>query len=121
MVGPWPGAVGGSPGWYRTDASAKRIAALNAAVDLVPAQAPVSSTNRLGSHLAARRYVYSVPVVGRSEWIVVDSNDAWIPDTVGGFPDAETFAAFVERIEQSSSWRKVFDEEDILVFRKADT
>jgi uncharacterized membrane protein len=118
MVGPWPGAIGGKPGWYETDASKERIAALNDAVELVPAGAPVSSTNRIGSHLSARRRVYSVPAVGQAEWIVLDSSDAWIPKNIGGYPDMVALQAFREHIEQSPNWRKVFDAEDVLVFQR---
>ena len=44
--------------------SAARVAALADAVALVPAGAPVTASNTVGGHLSARRYVYSVPLLG---------------------------------------------------------
>ena len=58
MVGPWPGAIAGTPDFYRTDTSPRFLGALERAVTLVPEDAPVSATNRVASHLSARRYVY---------------------------------------------------------------
>jgi len=118
VVGPWPGALGGTPNWYRVNTSQEAVAVRRAAVALVPDGAAVSSTNGFGSHLSARRFVYSVPMVGRAEWIVMDVSDAWIPQTWGGHIDPETLQKFRERIEQSAGWRKVFDEDGVLVFRK---
>jgi hypothetical protein len=34
---------------------------------------------RVGFALAERRYFYSVPVIGRAEWIVVDTEDSGCP------------------------------------------
>jgi hypothetical protein len=84
----------------------------------VPDGVPVSSTNRAGSHLAERRYLYSVPVVGRADWIVVDSSDTWIPDAAGGRWDPAALQAFQGRIAANPRWRKVFAQEGVLVYRK---
>src|SRR5262249_38720094 len=65
MVGPWPASVVGAPSYYRTHTPPD---VLRRAVALIPPDAPVSATNRIGSHLAARRYLYSAPVLGRSQW-----------------------------------------------------
>ena len=118
ILGPWPGALGGAAAWYHPDTSPDSVVALQRAVALVPTGAPVSSTNNVGSHLSARRYVYSVPVVGRAEWIVLDSSDAWIPHAFGGFPDPPALRVFQRRIEQSPKWRKVFERASVFVFRK---
>lgn len=119
VAGPWPGALGGTPTFFQTDDSKERLGALREAVALVPNDAPVSSTNRIGAHLAARRYLYSVPVVGRAEWIVVDVSDPWIPRVWGGGNDADALERFRERIEREAAWEKVFEREGVLVFRKA--
>ena len=69
----------------------------------------------------ARRYVYSVPVVGRADWIVLDRSDAWVPQAVGGYPDAAALRRFHTRIERSSRWRKVFERRDVVVFRRVES
>ena len=81
----------------------------------------VSATNKAGSHLSARRYFYSPPVLGRAEWIVVDTQDPWVVGkavnlTLGPYP--ELLATFRHRIERSSEWDKVFDQDGVLVFRR---
>jgi hypothetical protein len=120
VLGPWPGTPGRSITSYWADVPSERGAALRRAVALVPAGAPASSTNRLGSLLAERQYFYSVPVVGRAEWIVVDADDSWIPRRFGGDTDPATLAAFVARIRQDPAWANVFDENGVLVFRRRD-
>ena len=118
VVGPWPGALAGAPSFYRLDTPPERIAALRRAVALVPDDAPVSSTNRVGSHLADRRYLYSVPVLGRAEWIVLEASDAWIPKAAGGGANPDALRSFQERIERSPEWRRVYTESGVSVFRK---
>ena len=60
--------------------SLRHVAAERRAVALVPRTAAVSVTNHLGSHLAARRFLYVFPVIGRATWIVVDKQDQDLPD-----------------------------------------
>jgi uncharacterized membrane protein len=118
MVGPWPWAVGGPPSFYRLDTPSEHIAAVGRAIGLVPDDAPLSTTNRAGSHLSARRYLYSVPVIGRAEWVVLDSSDAWIPREAGGDENPEALRSFQERLEKSSEWRRVYAVDGVFVFRR---
>ena len=119
VVGPWPGALGGQPDFYRLDQPSERVDAVRAAVALVPPDAAVSSTNRIGSHLSARRYVYSVPVVGNAEWVVLDSSDSWIPNSGGGgASDPETLRRLERSLARSPDWQTVFARSGVLVFRR---
>jgi uncharacterized membrane protein len=118
MVGPWPWAVGGAPSFYRLDTPPEHVAAVRKAVALVPDDAPVSATNRAGSHLSARRYFYSVPVVDTAEWIVLESSDTWIPERAGGFQNPDALSSFQKRIEESTEWRTVFEESGVSVYRR---
>jgi uncharacterized membrane protein len=120
MVGPWPGAIAGTPDFYRRDTSAQFLGALEQAVTLVPEDAPVSATNRIASHLSTRRYVYDAPVLGRSEWVVLDTSDTWVPGRWGGGDDPAAVESFRNRLVQSAAWRKVLDTDGVLVFRKVD-
>jgi uncharacterized membrane protein len=117
-VGPWPGTLLGAPGWDPLPSSRSHLRALEHAVSLVPDGAPVTSTNRIGAHLAERRYLYSVPVVGRAEWIVLEQADVWIPQAYSGTSEPEVLRTFELEMRRSSGWRKVFDEDGVLVFRK---
>ena len=120
VVGAWPGVPGKVPAWDAVDFSPAHVDALRAAVGLVPDNAAVSSTNKAGSHLSARRYYYSVPVLGRADWIVLDTQDPFVETPV--FPvlakSPLTLGRFTRRIERDPRWRRVYDEEGVLVFRR---
>jgi uncharacterized membrane protein len=120
VVGPWPRAVGVTPLGGRASVPESRIDALREAIALVPEGAPVSASNTAGAHLSARRYVYSVPVLGRAEWVVVDSPDPWVvrPDSPILTNHPEVVAAFVRRLERDARWSKVFERDGVLVFQK---
>jgi uncharacterized membrane protein len=122
-AGPWPGARAAVDLWYQDDVPDDRVAALDDAVTLVPDGAAVTATNKAGSHLTARRYVFSIPAIERAEWIVLDVGDPWVAAesadvTLGPFP--ELLDQFRRRIERSREWVKVFSESGVLVYRRAD-
>jgi uncharacterized membrane protein len=121
VVGPWPGALGGQPDFYRLDQPSERAEAVRDALRLVPAEAPVSSTNRIGSHLSARRYIYSVPVLGRAAWVVLDESDSWMPNSErgGGASDPARLHRLEHSLMRSPVWEQVFARSGVLVFRKA--
>lgn len=115
VLAPWDAVVGRGVVGFHTNLPRTHVAALREAVALVPRDAPVSTTNRVGSHLSARRYVYSVDVVGRAEWLVLDSWDARVVES--GWQPAR-FKAFLRRIELAPSWVKVFGRDGVLVYRE---
>ena len=117
-LGP-PGARGGHSSIIANRESARRSDALQAAVALVPGNAPVSATNAAGSQLSARQYFYSVPVVGRAEWIVVDRRDAGLSGIPVGYFSPGRLQRFVDAIRANPDWGQVFDRDGVLVFRKA--
>ena len=120
-LGPWPRSVLGASDWDTLgtlDTSAEHVGALEHAVGLVPDGAAVSVTNRLGSHLSDRRYVYSAPVLGQADWVVLDTKDTWIPVTYGGGADPDGIAALRDRLEVDPAWRRVFSSDDVYVFRR---
>jgi hypothetical protein len=118
MLGPWSASSIGMPVWWRVHDSASEVGVRDAAVALVPDGAPATASNTIGSHLAARRFLASVPTIGDAEWAVVDVNDAWRPLQWGGEEDPGAVRSFVERLRADAAWREVFTEDGILVFRK---
>jgi uncharacterized membrane protein len=121
-AGPLPGTPADVDLWYQDHVPRKHVAALVAAATLVPDAAPVSATNKAGSHLSARRYFYSVPFVARADWIVLDMQDPWVVAqaenlTLGRYPGL--LSAFRQRVERSPAWAKVFERDDVLVFSRA--
>ena len=117
-AGPRPGAFAKSPIHYTNLLPTTRVSALRAAVALVPDGVPVSSSNDVGAHLAARRYAATVPVVGRARWIVVDTRDPAVPAFPVSRSDPARIRRFVAEVESDSRWQKVFDRDGVLVFRR---
>jgi uncharacterized membrane protein len=121
VVGPWARAVGGVPLGGREGVPAARASALAEAIALVPGGAPASVSNSVGAHLSARRYVYSVTMLGRAEWVVLDLDDPWVvrPDSPILTHHPEEVAALARRLEADPAWRAVFERDRVVVFRKA--
>ncbi|MCS7007762.1 MAG: DUF2079 domain-containing protein, partial [Gaiellaceae bacterium] len=132
ILGPWPQLWSTSrlvphQAWYGGTPPAGHIDALRAAVALIPPDAPVSSTGKVGAHLSARRYVYSVPVVRRAEWIVIDERDPAVAPGVGasatarvrrGVADPAIIERFLARIDASPGWKRVFSRSGVHVYRR---
>ena len=118
-LGPWPRTLLGAGSWDRLSIDQAHVGVLERAVALVPDDAPVSATNRVGSHLSARRYFYSVPVVGRAEWVVFETDDPWLPQLVGGYDDRPQLQAFLVSVRSNREWSLVFQEDGVYVFRRS--
>jgi uncharacterized membrane protein len=113
---PWPGlALDDRATLDRNE----RREALSRAVDLVPGDAAVAATNAVGAHLSERRYIYSVPALGRAEWVVIDRKDTYLPQYDDGrikrFP--ERLAQFERRLRLSGNWRRIYTRDDVVVYR----
>jgi uncharacterized membrane protein len=115
---PWPGVAIDNQATLDHN---ERRDALAAAVDVVPEAAPVTATNAVGAHLSERRYVYSVPALGRAEWVVIDRDDAYLPQYDDGktkiFP--QRLAQFERRLRLSGNWQRVYERDRVVVYRLA--
>jgi uncharacterized membrane protein len=120
VVGPWARAVGATPLGGRESLPAARIDALRDAIALVPAGASVTTSNTAGAHLSDRRYVYSVPLLGRAEWAVIDLGDPWVvrPDSPILTNHPDVVRAFAARLERDPGWATVFRRGDVVVLRR---
>jgi len=127
--GPWPGSPGrhipAPTRWESSTPTAAHREALRAAIDLVPEGAPVAATNKVGSHLSARRYFFSVPRVGQARWVVLDMNDPYVPlppktrvRATWGRSDPVLLKTLSARLERSPRWEKLFDGSGVSVFRR---
>ena len=85
------------------------------AVDLIPDEAAVSSTNGLGAHLSARRRVFSFPVIGEAAWVAVDLRRASYLDLRSA---PSTTAIPLARLLRSGAWETVLEEDGIFVLRR---
>ena len=94
--------------------------ALRTAIAMVPPEAAVSSTQRLGGQLSGRRRIYSFPVIRDADWVVIDRSDIWVPElpTVHeGFKRKFMNRQF-EVLERDSRFEMVFGRGQIEVYRR---
>ena len=123
-LGAWPGVTWTPPNtWLYGEPTPEHRQAIRAALALVPSEASVASTNRAGSQLSARRYIYSVPNIDRAGWVVIDTQDPWVPFPRSderrrwwGRNDPELVAGLIDRLRRSPGWRAVFDERGVGCF-----
>jgi hypothetical protein len=80
----------------------------------------VSATNRIAGRLSERRYVYSAPVLGRADWVVIDDTDAWIPKIGDGDEgaDPKRLERFRRSVAENPRFRLVFARDGVSVFRR---
>lgn len=86
------------------------------AMALVPRDAAVSASNRIGAHLSERRRIFIFPVVAEADWIIVDQEDS--------ITEAATQPAYrsaVAAILVDPAWDHVFDEGGVHVLHRRTT
>jgi uncharacterized membrane protein len=106
------------PGGQTYQAYAARVATHDRITDralrLIPDDAVVSATNSLGSHLSGRRRFLSFPYVRDAEWIAADETQPGYADRW----DPPATAAALARLRRNPSWRLVFSDDGVLVFKR---
>jgi uncharacterized membrane protein len=122
LVGSWH--LGPIPGWRHVpggetfQSTAARVtdhdAIAEEALRLIPANAVVSATNTLGSHLSARRRFLSFPFLKDATWIAADETQPGYADRYAPLPTALQLAW----LRRNPEWRLVFERDGILVFRR---
>jgi len=92
-----------------------RIAAR--AVQLIPSDAVVATTNSLGAHLSARRRVLSFPFLQDATWIAADETQPGYADRYAPLATAEQLAW----LRRNPEWTLLFEQDGVLVFRRVAT
>lgn len=120
VVGPWPRLVGVAPLGGRAPLQARHVEALREAVALVPPGARISASNVVGAHLSARESIYTIPVLGDATWALLDLEDPWAtrPESPLLHNRPAQVRLLAHRLDGDGSWRKVFEREGVVVFRK---
>lgn len=96
----------------------ERIAAMRAAIDLIPPEVPVTVSNRLGAHLSERRAIYQFPLRSASDWIVIDTRDVFL-QLGGERGDQAAFRRHLRRLERDTRWVRIFGRAEVRVYRRA--
>jgi uncharacterized membrane protein len=115
VAGPRPGSPSSL---YGAPADTRHRNAIADALALVPAAAPVSSTNEIGAHLSERRRVESFPERREAEWLVLDTGDTWLA-AAGEQDDPQLLARSLRAVAADRSWERVLARDGILVYRRA--
>jgi uncharacterized membrane protein len=111
----WRHVPGGAELATREHIIGAHAGVVDRALALVPDDAPVSATNTLGAHLSERRRVFSFPVLGEAEWVVVDRGRPSYRDRADAPGE---FGRALARIQAGGRFDVVFDEDDVLVLRR---
>jgi uncharacterized membrane protein len=86
----------------------------DSALRMIPDDAVVSATNSLGSHLSGRRRFLSFPYIRDAQWIAADETQPGYADRW----DPPATAAALARLRRNPSWRLVFSDDGVLIFRR---
>jgi len=84
------------------------------ALELIPDDAVVSTSNSLGAHLSARRRVLSIPRLDDAAWVAVDETSPGFADRIAPVAYARALA----RLRRDPRFRLVFEEDGVLIFRR---
>jgi uncharacterized membrane protein len=123
LIGNWH--LGPIPGWRHVpggqtfQATAARVTdhdrVAERALDRIPGDAVVSATNTLGAHLSARKRVLSFPFIEDATWVAADETQPGYADRYAPLPTAIQLA----ELRRNADWQLVFQEDGVLVFRRA--
>ena len=110
----WRGLPGGQT--YRAYAAhvATHDRITDRALRMIPDGAVVSATNSLGSKLSGRRRFLSFPYIRDAQWVAADETQPGYADRWDPPATAEALA----RLRRNPSWRLVFSDDGVLVFRR---
>ena len=119
-LGPIP-AWRNVPGGQRFQATAGRVTEHDQiaarALKLIPTSAIVSATNSLGAHLSARARILSFPFTKEATWIAADETQPGFADRFAPLQTAEQLVW----LRTNPEWKLVFEDDGVLVFRRAST
>jgi uncharacterized membrane protein len=94
--------------------AAAHDAAARRALEVIPDDAAVSATNALGAHLSARRRIFSFPILRDATWVAVDTTRLTYLDSLR---PARSVGPLAD-LARDRAWRRVFEEDGILVFHR---
>ena len=112
-LGKWiPGGATRASDQYTISAHDQALAKV---IEMIPPGVPVSATNPAGGRLSDRLYVYSWPVVGDAQWVLVDTARPWLLDArVKPWIDVP----YVEALERTGQFDLVYHAYGVDLFRR---
>lgn len=92
----------------------EHLRALDEAVARIPDDAKVSASNQIGPHLSYRRYLYLFPTIQDAKYVVIDETEPAYDTYINPVLNLQS----TQRLRRDPAYKKVFDENGVLVFRK---
>ena len=116
LLGPLPFSLPGAHYTGRNYAVSGHAKVLDLALKTIPTagNVTVSTENDAGSHLSARRVVYTFPDVHNAQWVLVDQkNPFWFDH-----PDAVRHSQAVGALVLNQQYQSVFARDGVYVFKR---
>ena len=114
LLGPLPFSLPGGHFSGKSYAVSGHAKVLDMAVKLIPRTATVSTENNAGSHLSARRVVYTFPYIGNAQWVIVDQKNQYVYDRFDPVGHSQALGALV--LDQN--YQSVFARDGVYVFKR---
>ena len=116
LLGPLPFSLPGAHFTGHTYAVSGHAKVLDLALKTIPTagNVTVSTENDAGSHLSARRVVYTFPDIHNAQWVVVDQkNPFWFDH-----PDAVRHSQAVGALVLDQNYQSVYARDGVYVFKR---
>ena len=114
LLGPLPFSLPGAHYSGRSYAVTGHAKVLDMALKMIPAGATVSTENDAGSHLSARRVVYTFPSINNAQWVIVDQKNPFVYDHRDEVGHSEALGALV----LNQNYQSVFARDGVYVFKR---
>ena len=114
LLGPLPFSLPGAHYSGRSYAVNGHAKVLDMALKMIPAGATVSTENDAGSHLSARRVVYTFPSINNAQWVIVDQKNPFVYDHRDEVGHSEALGSLV--LDQN--YQSVFARDGVYVFKR---
>jgi hypothetical protein len=109
--GPLPGAATFSHDIFTNQLT--YAASIDEFLNSIPRKYSVAATNNVGSHLSHRQQIYTIPIgVDKADIIVMLLNDQYAQ------PSLKAQFALATKLKQDTTYTKVFEQNDFVVFVK---
>lgn len=116
VLGPLPFSLPGSAYHAAAYERDSHDAVLDQAIKLIPSNATVSVGNTVGSHLSARRVVFTFPYIGNAAYIIVDEQHPFVLD----MPNTLGFELALGKVMNDSHYHAIYDRDGVYVFKRVD-
>ncbi len=116
VLGPLPFSLPGAHYSGKNYAVSGHAKVLDMAIRTIPSAGgvTVSTENNAGSHLSARRVVYTFPYIGNAQYVIVDDKNGFVYDHADTVGHSQALGALV----LNQAYQSTFARDGVYVFRR---